>query len=205
MTRINSKIIVPLGEESAKDVIRKVKEQQLKKEKEEAARKANEEQEKLWKENPEALAEGEEVVPLEGLTEEELLEQVVGKPMQEETEIEEVEIEEEALDAENPLAEFFRRLAVPTREERETSDSGSVDNTNKSLAALQQRDTPNDINGILNDRRYADSVYDILEEKGFEGDTVEEVIQFLQNKNMPIANINNIDAWVDMLKNCRTS
>lgn len=188
---INTKEVVLIDKNFALAVIKQVEEAQLQKEKEEAAKKANEAQEKLWRENPEALAEGEEVVPLEGLTEEELISQEIGEPVREETPQEETG------------AELLKLL--DDTDKKPPTESGSIDNTHKSLSSLQQRDTPNDINGILNDRRYADSVYDILEEKGFEGDTVEEVIQFLQDKNMPIANINNIDAWIDMLKNCRTS
>lgn len=188
---INTREVVLADKNSALAVIKQIEEAQLQKEKEEAARKANEEQEKLWKENPEALAEGEEVVPLEGLTEEELINQEIGEPVKKEIQQEESGTE---------LLEL-----LDDTDKKPPTESGSIDNTHKSLSSLQQRDTPNDINGILNDRRYADSVYDILEEKGFEGDTIEEVIQFLQDKNMPIANINNIDAWIDMLKNCRTS
>ena len=75
---------------------------------------------------------------------------------------------------------------------------------NKSLAELQAsaNTNPTDINSILKNRTYSRRVREVLKKKGFKGKP-SEVTEWLKEHNMPSTNIQDIDAWLDMLENCR--
>ena len=75
---------------------------------------------------------------------------------------------------------------------------------NKSLAELQAsaNASPTDANSVLKNRTYGRKVREILKEKGFSGKP-SEVETWLKEHNMPISNITDVDAWIDMLQNCR--
>lgn len=75
---------------------------------------------------------------------------------------------------------------------------------NKSLAELQEsaNSNPTDASSILKNRTYGKRLRQVLKEKGFNGKP-SEVEAWLQEHNMPISNITDIDAWIDMLQNCR--
>ena len=73
-----------------------------------------------------------------------------------------------------------------------------------SLAELQASANakPSDAGSILKNRNYSKRVREILKEKGFSG-KLSEVEAWLIEHNMPISNIEDIEAWIDMLQNCR--
>ena len=75
---------------------------------------------------------------------------------------------------------------------------------NKSLAELQAsaNASPTDVNSVLRNRTYGRKVREILKEKGFSGKP-SEAEAWLKEHNMPISNITDVDAWIDMLQNCR--
>lgn len=75
---------------------------------------------------------------------------------------------------------------------------------NISLAELQASANakPSDAGSILKNRNYSKRVREILREKGFNG-KLSEVEAWLREHNMPISNIEDIEAWIDMLQNCR--
>lgn len=75
---------------------------------------------------------------------------------------------------------------------------------NKSLAELQAsaNANPTDANSILKNRTYGRRVREILKEKGFNGKP-SEAEAWLKEYNMPTSNITDVDAWIDMLQNCR--
>ena len=54
---------------------------------------------------------------------------------------------------------------------------------------------------VLRGSRKAD-VIRALKGMGFRG-KISDAIQFLQSKNMPIIGITDVNAWIDMLNNCR--
>ena len=75
---------------------------------------------------------------------------------------------------------------------------------NISLAELQASANakPSDAGSILKNRNYSKRVREILREKGFNG-KLSEVESWLREHNMPISNIEDVEAWIDMLQNCR--
>ena len=76
----------------------------------------------------------------------------------------------------------------------------------QSLAQLQQRKgrggEPINATSLYRDREYRGRFKEILTKKGFTGKP-SEVNAFLESLNMPTTNITDIDAWLDMLDNCR--
>lgn len=92
------------------------------------------------------------------------------------------------------------------------SNEGSVNKSredinktgNKSLAELQESANakPADANSILKNRTYGRKVREVLKAKGFKGKP-SEVEAWLKEHNMPTTNITDVDAWIDMLQNCR--
>lgn len=75
---------------------------------------------------------------------------------------------------------------------------------NKSLAELQAsaNANPTDANSILKNRTYGRRVREVLKEKGFNGKP-SEAEAWLKEHSMPTSNITDVDAWIDMLQNCR--
>ncbi len=73
-----------------------------------------------------------------------------------------------------------------------------------SLAELQASANakPSDASSILKNRNYSKRVREILREKGFSG-KLSEAEAWLKEHNMPISNIKDVEAWIDMLQNCR--
>ena len=73
-----------------------------------------------------------------------------------------------------------------------------------SLAELQASANakPSDAGSILKNRNYSKRVREILREKGFNG-KLSEAEAWLKEHNMPISNIEDVEAWIDMLQNCR--
>lgn len=73
-----------------------------------------------------------------------------------------------------------------------------------SLAELQASANakPSDVSSILKNRNYSKRVRGILREKGFSG-KLSEAEAWLKEHNMPISNIKDVEAWIDMLQNCR--
>lgn len=73
-----------------------------------------------------------------------------------------------------------------------------------SLAELQASANakPSDVSSILKNRNYSKRVREILREKGFSG-KLSEAEAWLKEHNMPISNIKDVEAWIDMLQNCR--
>lgn len=73
-----------------------------------------------------------------------------------------------------------------------------------SLAELQASANakPSDVGSILKNRNYSKRVRGILREKGFSG-KLSEAEAWLKEHNMPISNIKDVEAWIDMLQNCR--
>ena len=73
-----------------------------------------------------------------------------------------------------------------------------------SLAELQASANaqPTDVSSILKNRNYSKKVRGILKEKGFNG-KLSEAEAWLKEHNMPISNIEDVEAWIDMLQNCR--
>ena len=73
-----------------------------------------------------------------------------------------------------------------------------------SLAELQASANakPSDAGSILKNRNYSKRVRGILREKGFSG-KLSEAEAWLKEHNMPISNIKDVEAWIDMLQNCR--
>lgn len=73
-----------------------------------------------------------------------------------------------------------------------------------SLAELQASANakPSDVSSILKNRNYSKRVRGILREKGFNG-KLSEAEAWLKEHNMPISNIKDVEAWIDMLQNCR--
>jgi hypothetical protein len=76
----------------------------------------------------------------------------------------------------------------------------------QSLAQLQQRKgrggEPINATSLYRDREFRGRFKEILTKKGFTGKP-SEVNAFLESLNMPTTNITDIDAWLDMLENCR--
>lgn len=189
---INTKEVAKLTGEAAKVIVERDRQNKIQREKEIAAERENEKQIKMWQENPDYKAPGEETVELpEELTEEELVSQAIGETIT------------PAPTTEEPGAELMKLLDDEGTDKHGPENSGAKDNSNKSLATLQHRDAPTEVSDIVKDRRYSEKVIDALLESGFEGDGIDEMISFLQSKNMPITNIKNIDEWIDQLLNCR--
>ena len=76
----------------------------------------------------------------------------------------------------------------------------------QSLAQLQQRKgrggEPINATSLYRDREFRGRFKEILTKKGFTGKP-SEVNAFLESLNMPTTNITDINAWLDMLENCR--
>lgn len=116
----------------------------------------------------------------------------------------------------NLLTDSERALLSPVMDGTFNSSTGTTNigskNKNKdinktgniSLAELQASANakPSDAGSILKNRNYSKRVREILREKGFNG-KLSEVEAWLKEHNMPISNIDDIEAWIDMLQNCR--
>lgn len=89
-----------------------------------------------------------------------------------------------------------------SKSKNKNTDINSTGTT--SLAELQASANakPSDAGSILKNRNYSKRVREILREKGFNG-KLSEVEAWLKEHNMPISNIDDIEAWIDMLQNCR--
>lgn len=99
----------------------------------------------------------------------------------------------------------FNSTTGTTNKESVNKGSEDINRTgNKSLAELQAsaNASPTDANSVLKNRTYGRKVREILKEKGFSGKP-SEVETWLKEHNMPISNITDVDAWIDMLQNCR--
>lgn len=116
----------------------------------------------------------------------------------------------------NLLTDSERALLSPVMDGTFNSSTGTTNieskNKNKdinktgniSLAELQASANakPSDAGSILKNRNYSKRVREILREKGFNG-KLSEVEAWLREHNMPISNIEDVEAWIDMLQNCR--
>lgn len=114
------------------------------------------------------------------------------------------------------LTDSERTLLSPVMDGTFNSSTGTTNieskNKNKdinktgniSLAELQASANakPSDAGSILKNRNYSKRVREILREKGFNG-KLSEVEAWLKEHNMPISNIEDVEAWIDMLQNCR--
>lgn len=114
------------------------------------------------------------------------------------------------------LTDSERALLSPVMDGTFNSSTGTTNieskNKNKdinktgniSLAELQASANakPSDAGSILKNRNYSKRVREILREKGFNG-KLSEVEAWLREHNMPISNIEDVEAWIDMLQNCR--
>ena len=114
------------------------------------------------------------------------------------------------------LTDSERTLLSPVMDGTFNSSTGTTNieskNKNKdinktgniSLAELQASANakPSDAGSILKNRNYSKRVREILREKGFNG-KLSEVEAWLREHNMPISNIEDVEAWIDMLQNCR--
>lgn len=114
------------------------------------------------------------------------------------------------------LTDSERALLSPVMDGTFNSSTGTTNieskNKNKdinktgniSLAELQASANakPSDADSILKNRNYSKRVREILREKGFNG-KLSEVEAWLREHNMPISNIEDVEAWIDMLQNCR--
>ena len=99
----------------------------------------------------------------------------------------------------------FNSTTGTTNKESVNKSNEDINKTgNKSLAELQAsaNANPTDANSILKNRTYSRKVREVLKEKGFNGKP-SEAEAWLKEHNMPTSNINDIDAWIDMLQNCR--
>ena len=114
------------------------------------------------------------------------------------------------------LTDSERTLLSPVMDGTFNSSTGTTNieskNKNKdinktgniSLAELQASANaqPTDVSSILKNRNYSKKVRGILKEKGFNG-KLSEAEAWLKEHNMPISNIEDVEAWIDMLQNCR--
>ena len=114
------------------------------------------------------------------------------------------------------LTDSERTLLSPVMDGTFNSSTGTTNieskNKNKdinktgniSLAELQASANakPSDAGSILKNRNYSKRVREILREKGFNG-KLSEAESWLKEHNMPISNIKDVEAWIDMLQNCR--
>ena len=73
----------------------------------------------------------------------------------------------------------------------------------KTLAELQQSTQPTTAEEISDSEEFGERLFEILDDKGFVGETSEDLNEFLQEKNMPITGITNVESWLQMLKDCR--
>ena len=99
----------------------------------------------------------------------------------------------------------FNSTTGTTNKESVNKSNKDINKTgNKSLAELQAsaNASPTDVNSVLRNRTYGRRVREILKEKGFSGKP-SEAEAWLKEHNMPISNITDVDAWIDMLQNCR--
>ena len=99
----------------------------------------------------------------------------------------------------------FNSTTGTTNKESVNKGSEDINKTgNKSLAELQAsaNANPTDANSILKNRTYGRRVREVLKEKGFNGKP-SEAETWLKEHNMPTSNITDVDAWIDMLQNCR--
>lgn len=116
----------------------------------------------------------------------------------------------------NLLTDSERALLSPVMDGTFNSSTGTTNieskNKNKdinktgniSLAELQASANaqPTDVSSILKNRNYSKKVRGLLKEKGFNG-KISEAEAWLKEHNMPISNIEDVEAWIDMLQNCR--
>lgn len=114
------------------------------------------------------------------------------------------------------LTDSERTLLSPVMDGTFNSSTGTTNieskNKNKdinktgniSLAELQASANaqPTDVSSILKNRNYSKKVRGLLKEKGFNG-KISEAEAWLKEHNMPISNIEDVEAWIDMLQNCR--
>lgn len=178
-----SSFVNKLSKDASRSILDRVRATELQKEREATAESINNSQEVI----PDNVALSESMD--EGiyvLTEEDLISQTIGEPVQETS-------------------------SVPTESAPETSADAVVDNTNgataaysgKTLAEMQQSTHLTTAEELINSEEFGDRVLDILDEKGFIGETTDDVNKFLEEKNMPITGITDAEAWLQMLKDCR--
>ncbi len=191
--------IAELSIADSRTTINIVKEREIKAAKEKAAKEEKERLEKIENsmspDKVEQVNEGEEVNFGESLTDEQLIAQGNGdftsttKPQSTDSE---VKVQD------NPTVNATDKESVNKGNE-DINKTG-----NKSLTELQDnsKSRPTDITSILKNRVYSGKVRTVLKEKGFKGKP-SEVEKWLKEHNMPINNITDIDAWIDMLQNCR--
>lgn len=178
-----SSFVNKLSKDTSRSILDRVRATELQKEREAAAESINNSQEVI----PDNVALSESMD--EGvyvLTEEDLISQTIGEPVQETS-------------------------SVPTESAPETSVDTVVGNTNgataayagKTLAEMQQSTHLTTAEELINSKEFGDRVLDILDEKGFVGETTDDVNRFLEEKNMPITGITDVESWLQMLKDCR--
>lgn len=178
-----SSFVNKLSNDASRSILDRVRATELQKEREAAAKSINDSQEVI----PDNVALSESMD--EGvyvLTEEDLISQTIGEPVQETS-------------------------SVPTKSAPETSVDTVVGNTNgataaysgKTLAEMQQSTHLTTAEELINSKEFGDRVLDILDEKGFVGETTDDVNRFLEEKNMPITGITDVESWLQMLKDCR--
>lgn len=178
-----SSFVNKLSNDASRSILDRVRTTELQKEREAVAESINNSQEVI----PDNVALSESMD--EGvyvLTEEDLISQTIGEPVQE-------------------------TPSVPTEPTSETSVDTVVGSTSgataaysgKTLAEMQQSTHLTTAEELINSKEFGDRVLDILDEKGFVGETTDDVNKFLEEKNMPITGITDAEAWLQMLKDCR--
>ncbi len=103
------------------------------------------------------------------------------------------------------IDDTFNSTTGTTNKESVNKGNEDINKTgNKSLAELQAsaNANPTDANSILKSRTYGRKIREVLKEKGFNGKP-SEAEAWLKEHNMPTSNITDVDAWIDMLQNCR--
>lgn len=94
------------------------------------------------------------------------------------------------------------------KESLEEKKKKAADNLNKggTKSLAEMRSTSNSITTVeqaFRDRTLRASITSILKEKGIERMNLPKLIEWCKENNIPIENIDNIDAWIDLIKNCR--
>lgn len=185
--------IAELSTADSRTIVNAVREKEAKAAREKAAKEENERLEQLnnltEQEKKEHAEKGEDEDLGETLTDEQLIAQGNGdfestaKPQTTDSEVKAQEVVDRSVNKSN----------------EDINKTG-----NKSLAELQAsaNASPTDVNSVLKNRAYGRKVREILKEKGFSGKP-SEVEAWLKEHNMPISNIADVDAWIDMLQNCR--
>ena len=123
------------------------------------------------------------------LTEEDLLSQTIGEPIQETQSY--------------PVTESTPNISISDSAENTATNGATAAYSGKTLAELQQGTHPTTSEEILVSEEFGERLFEILDEKGFVGETTDDVNRFLEEKNMPITGIADVEAWLQMLKDCR--